>query len=141
MIPASHHGDWHGVNRLFLMPGTPANVSEGTLVVTGDRVNIGWSYDGSSHMGELVLLGPSASCRGDFTDSFHMATGMQLHGYARGPELLLFGTFAAGDSPHWGWRITLDWGDSENLTMKMYTVKPDGRETMAVELRGARAGP
>jgi hypothetical protein len=53
----------------------------------------------------------------------------------------LYGTYPAGDgSPDWGWRIELDWCDPEHFTFRMFNVLPDGREALAVDLRGARVG-
>jgi hypothetical protein len=140
MVPSSHHGSFAGPNRLWFMPGTPAHSSEGTLLVAADRVSVRWAHEGVPHQGELVLSGPSPSCRGDFTDTFHAAASMVLNGRADGSALLLYGTYSAGDgSPAWGWRITLDWYDPDHFTFRMFNVLPDGREALAVDLRGARA--
>ncbi len=46
MIPASHHGRFAGPNRRWFMPGTPAHVSDGTLVVAADRVSVRWAHEG-----------------------------------------------------------------------------------------------
>lgn len=140
MIPPSHQGRFVGPNRLWLMPGTPAHVSEGSLEIAGDRVLVRWAHDGAAKEGEIVLAGPAASCRASFKDTFHAADGMVFHGAVSGRELRLYGTFSIGDgSPEWGWRITLDWADPEHVTLRMFNVKPDGSEKLAVDLRGARA--
>ncbi len=139
MIPASHHGRFTGTNRLWFMPGTPAHVSDGTLIVAADRLSVRWAHDGASREGELVLSGPAPSCRGDFTDTFHASSGMALNGYQQGSMLFLFGTYSAGDgSPAWGWRIVLDWCDPDHFSFRMFNVLPDGREALAVDLFGAR---
>jgi hypothetical protein len=139
MIPASHHGRFAGVNRLWFRPGTPAHVSDGTLVVAADRVAIAWVYEGAPKEGALVLRGPGPACRGDFTDSFHASSGMVLHGNAPGGGVLLYATYPAGEGlPDWGWRITLDWCDPDHFTFRMFNVLPDGAEALAVDLRGAR---
>lgn len=139
MIPASHHGRFAGSNRLWFMPGTPAHVSDGALIVAADRVSVRWAYEGAAKEGELVLSGPAPSCRGDFTDTFHAAAGMVLHGHARGGAVHLYGTYPAGDgSPDWGWRIVLDWCDPDRFGLRMFNVLPDGTEVLAVDLFGAR---
>lgn len=141
MIPASHHGQFAGPNRLWFRPGTPAHVSEGALIVAADRVSVRWAFEGEPKSGELVLSGPAPSCRGDFTDTFHAANGMVLHGYAQGGAVFLFGTYSMGDgSPAWGWRIVLDWCDPDHFSFRMFNVLADGREALAVDLYGARAG-
>lgn len=140
MIPASHHGRFAGPNRLWFMPGTPAFVSDGVLVVAADRVSVQWSHDGAPKSGEIVLRGPALSCRGDFTDSFHASAGLVLHGHVQGSGLLLFGTYPAGEgAPDWGWRITLDWCDPDHFTLRMFNVLPDGQDVLAVDLHGARS--
>lgn len=139
MIPSSHHGRFSGSNRLWFKAGTPAHVSDGTLIVAADRVSIRWAYKDTPKEGELVLSGPPQSCRGDFTDTFHAASGLITHGYVQGSAVRLFTTYSAGDgSPAWGWRIVLDWYDPDHFSFRMFNVLPDGREALAVDLSGAR---
>jgi len=139
MIPASHHGPFAGPNRLWFMPGTPAHLSDGVLEVTANRVSVSWAHDGAPKQGSIALSGPQPACRGDYTDTFHASSGMTLHGYATAGSVFLFGTYEAGDgSPAWGWRIVLDWCDPDHFGFRMYNVLPDGREALAVDLRGAR---
>jgi len=122
------------------MPGTPAHVCDGALVVAADRVSVRWAHEGAQKEGELVLSGPGPSCRGDFTDSFHAAAGLVLHGQVQGSAVLLYGTYPAGDgSPDWGWRIVLDWCDPDHFSFRMFNVLPDGTDVLAVNLLGARA--
>ena len=139
MIPSSHHGHFVGSNRLWFMPGTPAHVSDGTLIVAADRVSVRWAHEGVPKEGELVLTGPPQSCRGDFTDTFHAASGLILHGHAQGSTDLLYCTWSMGDSPAWGWRIVLDWYAPDQVSFRMFVVKPDGREALSVDLLGTRA--
>ena len=141
MIPDSHHGRFTGTNRLWFMPGTPAYVSDGALVVAANRVSVRWAHDGAAKEGEIVIGGPAPSCSGHFTDTFHASAGLLLHGYAQGSTLYLFGTYPAGEGlPDWGWRIVLDWADPEHFSLRMFNVLPDGKEALAVDLLGARAG-
>lgn len=140
VIPDSHHGRFTGTNRLWFMPGTPAHASEGTLVVGAGRVAVRWAHEGAPHEGELVLGGPAPSCRGHFTDTFHAAAGLLLHGHVQGGTLRLYGTYPAGDgSPDWGWRIVLDWCDPDRFGLRMFNVLPDGTDVLAVDLWGQRA--
>ncbi len=141
MIPSSHHGSFSGLNRLWFMPGTPAHVSDGTLVVAADRVAVRWAHEGKAKEGELVLSGPGPACRGDFRDSFHAESGMVLNGHTQGSAVRLYGTYSAGDgSPAWGWRIVLDWYDPDHFSFRMFNVLPDGQEALAVDLDGVRVG-
>jgi len=140
MIPSSHHGRFGGINRLWFMPGTPAHISDGVLVVAANRVSVRWAHDGAPKEGELVLRGPGPSCRGDFADTFHAASGLLLHGHVQGSTVRLFGTYPAGDGlPDWGWRIVLDWCDPDHFGLRMFNVLPDGMDVLAVDLLAARA--
>lgn len=140
MIPASHHGRFVGPNRLWFMPGTPAHLSDGTLVVAADRVAVSWAHDGAAKEGALVLTGPAPACRADFIDTFHASSGLVLHGHSEGSTVRLYTTFPAGDgSPDWGWRIVLDWCDPDHFSFRMFVVHPDGNEALSVDLLGARA--
>lgn len=140
MIPTSHQGSFTGPNRLWFMPGTPAHVSAGELVVSADRVSLRWVHEGAPQAGELVLSGPAPSCRGAFTDTFHAVAGLVLHGHVQGSTVFLYGTYPAGDgSPDWGWRIVLEWCDPEHFSVRMFNVLPNGLEALAVDLNGARA--
>jgi hypothetical protein len=140
MIPASHHGRFAGAHRLWFMPGTPAHVSDGALEITAERLSVRWAHEGAAHAGELVLSGPAPACRGDFTDTFHAAAGLVLHGHVLGGTVLLYGTYPAGDgSPDWGWRIVLDWCDPDRFSFRMFNVLPDGTDVLAVDLCGSRA--
>ncbi len=139
MIPASHHGRFAGTNRLWFMPGTPAHVSDGVLGVAADRVSVRWAHEGVARAGELVFSGPGPSCRCVFTDTFHAAAGLVLHGHVQGSALFLYGTYPAGDrSPDWGWRIVLDWCDPDHFGLRMFNVLPDGMDALAVDLHAAR---
>ena len=140
MIPSSHHGRFAGLNRLWFMPGTPAHLSDGTLDVSADRVSVRWAHDGAPKEGSVVLRGPAPSCRGDFTDTFHAASGLVLHGHVQSCTALLYTTYPAGEGqPDWGWRIVLDWCDPDHFSVRMFNVLHDGTEARAVDLCGARA--
>lgn len=122
------------------MPGTPAHVSDGELLVAADRVSVRWAHQSVAKVGELVLSGPAPSCRADFTDSFHATAGLLLHGHVQGSAVFLYGTYPAGDgSPDWGWRIVVDWCDPDHVSFRMFNVLPEGLDALAVDLRGARA--
>jgi len=58
-------------------------------------VSVRWTHEGAPRAGELVLSGPASSCRSDFTDTFHAAAGLVLHGHVQGSSVILYGTYPA----------------------------------------------
>jgi len=138
MLPSSHQGTFRGTNRLWLDPAAPPEVSEATLVATADRITYRWAR-GEPREGTITLRGPAASCRADFVDGFHASSGMVLHGHLAEGVLRLYGTYGAGDgSPDWGWRIEIDVGDPDRLTVRMVNVEPSGAEAAGAILTGER---
>jgi hypothetical protein len=139
MIPPSHHGTFAGLNRLWFFPGDPARVSDGALEVSADRVALRWAYEGKPQHGTIALSGPPSSCKGVFTDTFHAADGLVLHGRRDGATVTLYGTYPAGEGkPDWGWRVVLDGSVPDAFLVRMFNVKPDDRESIAVDLAGVR---
>jgi hypothetical protein len=67
-----------------------------------------------------------------------MADGMDLHGYGHDNLVRLFGTYSAGGSPEWGWRIDIDTADPECFRFRMFNLAPDGATFIAVDFAGAR---
>jgi hypothetical protein len=137
LIPTSHHGAWRGVNRLWFGSPEPER-SDGTLDVAETTVSYTWVFQDEPQQGRIALFGPSGAVRAEWTDTFHAADGMTLHGQVDDGVLVLFGTYAAGDSPEWGWRIDLDTLDPEHLTLRMFNLLPAGPRMPAVALQAAR---
>ena len=138
MIPKSHLGIWTGPNRLwFEDPATPEG-SDGRIEAGTNGLRYTWAFRGEAQSGELALAGPDASLRADWTDTWHAPDGMALHGFLAGGELQLFGTYAAGNGPEWGWQIALDLRDPKHLTLRMFNVPPGAEPVIAVDLRGER---
>lgn len=137
MIPQSHHGAWKGSNRLWLDSSEP-ETSDGTVVASATTLNYTWLYGGKQKQGEIALFGPAGAVRAAWNDTFHATCGMALHGRFDGGVLSLYGTYAAGDGPEWGWRIEVDVRDPQHLGLRMFNVDPSDNMTMAVDLRGVR---
>jgi hypothetical protein len=138
LIPTTHHGSWRGPNRLWMEDPTAAERSDGTLEVSASSVKYSWAFQGAAHHGEISLSGPAGALAAAWTDTWHAATGMSLHGFAEDGRVLLFGTYPAGDGPDWGWRIELDSRDPEHFVLRMFNVPPSAGPVPAVDLRGAR---
>jgi hypothetical protein len=137
MIAASHQGAFRGPNRLWFEGPEPER-SDGTIESAAATVRYTWSFRGAAQQGEMELAGPAGALRCKWKDTWHAADGMLLHGRLLDGAILLYGTFAAGDGPDYGWRIELDARDPEHFTIRMFNIEPGGAETIAVDLRGAR---
>ena len=137
-------GAWTGHNHLYL-PGEPVRHSAAAAtietVVSGKFVTIdySWHFDDLAQEG-LLLLGQNDAEDGRFVaswaDSWHMNDDlMPLQGRAEEDDaIVLWGEYAAGDGPAWGWRIDLRAADSDNFELLMFNVTPAGEEMLAVEM-------
>jgi hypothetical protein len=137
MIPKSHHGLWHGPNRLWFEGPEPER-SDGRVEVSAATIDYTWSFRGQRQEGRIRLFGPEAALRAEWADSWHAKGGMALHGRFDQGALVLYGAYAAGDGPEWGWRIELDVRDPEHFGLRMFNVEPDQPGVLAVDLRGER---
>jgi len=129
---------WTGKAELWLDPlGNDAIVCDCTLQIEHGTIRTTWSYEGKPQHGVLTLRSGGA----DFTDTFHSPTPMACV-CAPNPWGLIdvLGTYAAGDGPRWGWRITVALRpDSDELVLQMANIKPWGEEGRAVRMVGRRS--
>jgi hypothetical protein len=139
MIPETHHGYWHGPNRLWMEDPSAPKRSDGSIDAAATTLRYRWSLEDKPHEGLIELSGPPGAVAAQWKDSFHASDGMQLHGLLHDGQLALYGTYPAGDGPDWGWRIELDTRDPEHLTLRMFNLFPSGEVYPAVDLRGERA--
>ena len=139
-------GTWQGTNRLhdpiterpedsassvILQSANPAAETDDVPVLQMDYT---WAYQGAPQNGTLLLYGPAAKPRAQWTDTWH--TGgepMPFETEAEGKNALsLLGSYAAPPGPDWGWRIVLE-PLSETLQLRMDNITPDGEDLPAVE--------
>lgn len=131
MILSGFTGSWAGTNGFRLMPGDPLAEFPATVTVTmaagGHLTLIAYTWkhpDDGPQDGLLVIAsaGEQDSLVATWGDSWHQKpASMSLPGTPRGDATFEFaGDYGGG----WGWRITLDATDSENLRMRMDNVIP-----------------
>lgn len=132
---------WQGTAELWLDGlGNDADVSACTFEVAADTVRYTWSYQGTVHTGTIGLGGEG----GTFTDTFHSPAPMACRAVPSWAPVDLFGTYAAGDGPPWGWRITVCRrpameGAPEALVLQMTNVAPWGEDSRAVRMTATRS--
>lgn len=134
---ATHHGNWTGVNRLWL-EGPTSESSPGTAEVEATQIRYTWVFRDKPQTGVLVISGTAGALRADWEDSMHYSDGTVLHGLLDDGVLKLYGTYPAGDGPDWGWRIQVDFRDPETFILQMYNVQPGEDPVIAVDLRAQR---
>ena len=122
---------WSGSAELWLDPlGDEALRSDATIAIDGPEVQYTWSYEGTPHVGRIVLHGPDAQ----FSDTWHQPEPMHCAAVpgARG----LFQVLGAyGPDADWGWRIALSQRDgSGELVLQMTDIAPWGEEVRAVRM-------
>lgn len=125
--------NWTGKAELWLDPlGNEADHSDCTISIGDGEVNYTWSHKDNSHKGSVKLRDGGA----EFTDTFHSPTAMSFEDVPNSWGLLnLFGTYAAGGGPDWGWRIQLCCRTpSGQLVLQMTNITPWGEEGRAVRM-------
>ena len=138
-LPATHHGEWAGPNRLWIFDPNKPDRSDGTVEVASTTVRYTWARGDKNYQGVIELSGQPAALRCDWKDDFHAAQGMTLHGFQREGVVHLYGTYPAGkDQPDWGWQIQLDARDREAFVLRMFNVVPGEGPMPAVVLHGSR---
>lgn len=138
-LPATHHGEWAGPNRLWIFDPDKPDRSDGTLDVAAKTVRYTWARGDKNHKGVIELSGQPAALRCDWKDDFHAAEGLTLHGFQREGVVHLYGTYPAGEGqPDWGWQIELDARDREAFVLRMFNVVPSEGPMPAVVLHGTR---
>ena len=139
-------GQWIGSNSLWLRPGTPVHKSDikATISAVADGhyylMNYSWAYEGEVQEGIFLLGGNKNAATATWGDSWHMAPEPMVCGgelKEGGKRLVLFGTFAAGEGPDWGWRTEFTRQGPDRFRMEAYVITPAGEEGLAVraELR------
>ena len=131
-------GDWHGTNRLRLMPTDEYQPSTATATVgvTAARfVTIAYTWsDGDAPQDGLLLVGGSVeAAEAVWVDSWH--TGPSWMSFSGGVgedgELRLLGSYAAPTGPDWGWHIHLR---PQDAVLTMHNVVPGSDPYQVVEL-------
>ncbi len=131
---------WAGTSELWLDPlGNVAETSPCTVEIASGAVRYTWAFRGAPHQGTITLGGEG----GVFTDSFHSPAPMACRAVPSWALVDLAGTYAAGDGPPWGWRLTLCLrppyeGAPETLVLQMTNVAPWGEEMRAVRMVATR---
>ena len=136
-------GSWKGQTRTWFMPGELADEStwEGTfrLVLSGRFLM--HEYSGSlqgNPLEGIALIGFNEQRQRfemAWVDSFHNGQAIMFSvGGAKGDPFTVLGSFPDfSGGPDWGWRTQIDLLDADHLTIRHYTITPQGEEGLGVE--------
>lgn len=124
---------WTGTNELWLDPlNNNVVTSDCTITVVPDGVTYSWSYEGKPHEGKIVVKADGSA---EFSDTWHNPTPMACAAVPSTWALVdVFGTYAAGDGPRWGWGITISRRPDAELVLQMTNYSPWGEHGRAVRM-------
>jgi len=135
-------GIWRGTNKL-LDPHikTPEHSFATAMVspVLGGRfVRIGysWVFYGDPQEGS-ILFGYEKKrdlVTAYWIDTWHLNDKVMIcTGTAVAGELNVLGSYAPPAGPDWGWRIVVTPREEKAISIRMFNVEPEGRESFTVE--------
>ncbi len=147
-VLAALAGHWIGDNSLWLNPDAAPRRSRATADISVEAegqsllVRYAWEDRDVPQSGVLFVVSDARSnaLAGAFTDSWHYAHQlMECRGSCAAEEASVHGTYAAPPGPDWGWRVSIAATAMDECALRMFNRSPDGTESVAVEMRFARA--
>ena len=140
------NGTWEGTNTLWLKyPENPLE-SPAKVVVSRNRIEYSWVYEGEAQTGTFTFSGSGASIAARWIDSWHSKERLQCNGAEQDGVVRVVGSYSAGDGPDWSWRTEFHMDGPDKFNIRMYNILPDGfmpehaeRELLAVIMELTRA--
>ena len=137
-------GKWQGTNHLWLSPEDPVHKSESMaemeIILQGqfNEFRYSWAFEGKPAEGRLLLGLPpdQTKVQAVWFDSWHMRDQFMIcEGFVSDEgAVIVQGSYAAPPDPDWGWQITLQPTDQDELIFLMHNISPEGQKMLAVEV-------
>ncbi len=141
-------GNWQGSKQLQIHPDAPIQKSKSTAIVQAEAMGkfIGirytWRYQNKDQQGLLLIGYENDHQRASavWIDSWHMQDKAMLctGQFSDANTLTLNGSYAAGQGPDWGWKISIKVKNANAFDLIMYNIPPEHGEVQAVKIEYTR---
>lgn len=127
-------GHYTGTNWLwFENPDVPEE-SATEIDVASNQIRYSWQYRGQPQSGVMEFAFDGNACNATWTDSWHAKDPIVCPGTRSNEQIEVVGTYGPG----WSWRTEVTLTTADELLVEMFNISPDGKEQIAVRMRGPR---
>jgi len=127
-------GRYAGTNWLwFENPDVPEQ-SATEIEVAADRIRYTWEFRGQPQSGVMVFSFDGDAASAEWTDTWHAKQPIVCPGHRTDDRIEVVGTYGPG----WSWRTEVTLATADELLVEMFNISPDGKEEIAVRMRGSR---
>lgn len=127
-------GRYTGTNWLwFEDPENPEESATG-IEVAANRISYTWEYRGEPQSGVMEFAFDGDAADMTWTDTWHAKEAIVCPGKRTDDRIEVVGTYGPG----WSWRTEVTLATADEILVEMFNISPDGKEQIAVRMRGPR---